>query len=120
MRTAFEVGFGPSCGSTAGTGRFPQIAGLRVEYHCGASAGQVIIDGIWKTPEGQPETLLTDGDTVRFVTNDFMYTGGDGYAVFTQGTDVALKGDLLLDVVAEYVAAHSPVAPVVEGRITRN
>ena len=62
---------------------------------------------------------LADGDTVRFVTNDFMYTGGDGYTVFTQGTDVLQKGDLLLDVVAAYIeASPEPVAPVVEGRIT--
>ena len=49
---------------------------------------------------------LADGDTVRFVTNDFMYTGGDGYTVFTQGTDVLQKGDLLLDVVAAYIEAN--------------
>ena len=56
-------------------------------------------------------------DTVRFVTNDFMYTGGDGYTAFALGTDVQFKGDLLLDVAIDYVGAHSPVAPAVEGRI---
>ena len=66
---------------------------------------------------------LAADDTVRFVTNDFMYTGGDGYTVFTQGTDVLQKGDLLLDVVAAYIEAaragragrggsdHRPVVP---------
>ena len=116
MRTAFINGFSPFCNSAVNTGRFPQIAGLRAEFHCNLNS--VVIDGIWKTPEGGPEVPLTDGDTVRFVTNDFMYTGGDGYAVFTQGTDVLQKGDLLLDVVAAYVEANQPVAPVVEGRIT--
>jgi 5'-nucleotidase len=48
-----------------------------------------------------------------------MYTGGDGYTIFLQGTNVELKGDLLLDVVANYVTANSPVNPVVEGRITK-
>ena len=48
---------------------------------------------------------------VRFVTNDFMYTGGDGYAVFTQGTDVLQTGDPLLDVVTDYIVAHQPVTP---------
>ena len=56
-------------------------------------------------------------DTVRFVTNDFMYTGGDGYTVFPQGTNVLMPGDDLLQVAIDYVAAHSPVGPVVEGRI---
>ena len=48
----------------------------------------------------------SDDDTVRFVTNDFMYTGGDGYTVFTQGTNVLQTGDLLLDVVAAYIEAQ--------------
>jgi len=51
------------------------------------------------------------------VTNDFMYTGGDGYTVFANGTNVAQPGDDLLQVTIDYIAAHSPVAPTVEGRI---
>ena len=45
---------------------------------------------MWKTPQGVggPLTPIGPADTVRFVTNDFMYTGGDGYTVFTQGTNV--------------------------------
>jgi hypothetical protein len=46
-----------------------------------------------------------------------MYTGGDGYTVFTQGTNVEFTGDLLLDVAEDYIVANEPVAPVVEGRI---
>ena len=61
--------------------------------------------------------MVGDADTVRFVTNDFMYTGGDGYTIFTQGTNVKFTGKLLLDVVVAYIAAHQPVNPVVEGRI---
>jgi 5'-nucleotidase len=48
-----------------------------------------------------------------------MYTGGDGYTVFFQGSDVAQTGDLLLNVAIDYIAAHSPVAPAVEGRIVK-
>ena len=47
-----------------------------------------------------------------------MYTGGDGYTAFTGGTDVLQPGDGLLEVAIEYVADNSPVAPVVEGRVT--
>ena len=46
-----------------------------------------------------------------------MYTGGDGYTVFSQGTDVLQPGDALLDVTIDYITANSPVDPVVEGRI---
>jgi 2',3'-cyclic-nucleotide 2'-phosphodiesterase (5'-nucleotidase family) len=56
---------------------------------------------------------------VRIVTNDFMYTGGDGYTVFAEGTDVQQPGDDLMQIAVDHVRANSPVNPVVEGRITR-
>ena len=33
-----------------------------------------------KAPPGGPVTPIGPTDTVRIVTNDFMFTGGDGYA----------------------------------------
>ncbi len=74
---------------------------------------------MWKAPDGLGGTLTPIGptDTVRFVTNDFMYGGGDGYTVFTQGTNVQVPGEDLLQVVVDYITANSPVAPVVEGRV---
>ena len=45
-----------------------------------------------------------------------MYTGGDGYTAFQDGTDVLQPGDALLDVTIEWITAHSPVAPAVEQR----
>ena len=48
-------------------------------------------------------------DTVRLVTNDFMFTGGDGYTAFAGGTDVLQPGDALLDVVVDDITANSPV-----------
>ena len=62
---------------------------------------------------------LLPTDTVRLVTNDFMFTGGDGYTALSGGTDVLQPGDALLDVAIAWVTAHSPVAPEVEGRIER-
>jgi 2',3'-cyclic-nucleotide 2'-phosphodiesterase (5'-nucleotidase family) len=90
----------------------------RLTFHCNATTP--VIDGIWKAPNGPAGTLTPVGpsDTVRFVTNDFMLTGGDGYAAFAAGTDVQQR-DVLLDVTIEYITAHSPVAPVVEGRVVK-
>ena len=53
----------------------------------------------------------------RVTTNNFLADGGDGFTVFTQGTNRAGGGD---DLVAftEYLAAHSPVAPAPVDRIT--
>ena len=67
---------------------------------------------------GGPQTPIGPADTVRLVTNDFMFTGGDGYTVFAGGTDVLQPGDDLMQVAVDYVTANSPVDPVVEGRIT--
>ena len=120
LTTAFLNGFTPACdpGFAGGTGRFPQISGLKVQYHCNGLVP--VVDGIWKTPNGilGPATLVGPADPVRFVTNDFMFTGGDGYTVFAQGTDVLQPGDALLDIAVDYVTANSPVGPTVEGRIT--
>ena len=76
---------------------------------------------MWKTPDGISGTATPIGptDSVRFVTNDFMYTGGDGYTMFAQGTNVLQPGDDLLQVAIDYVTANSPVGPVVEGRIVK-
>jgi len=119
LRQAFVNGFTPFCFAAfpGGTGRFPQVSGLRVTFSCNGTTP--VVTGMWKTPQGigGPETAIGAADPVRFVTNDFMYTGGDGYTVFAQGTDVLQPGDALLDVAIDYITAHSPVDPQVEGRI---
>jgi 2',3'-cyclic-nucleotide 2'-phosphodiesterase (5'-nucleotidase family)/predicted AlkP superfamily phosphohydrolase/phosphomutase len=119
LQEAFVNGFTPFCfpAFPGGTGRFPQISGLKVQFHCNGNTP--VIDGMWKTPNGiaGPATPIGPADPVRFVTNDFMYGGGDGYTVFAQGTNVLQPGDDLLQVTIDYVTAHSPVDPHVEGRI---
>ena len=118
LSQALINGFSPKCDSAISTGRFPQVSGLKVTFHCD-TAKKPVIDGMWKTPSGPggPEIAIGPTDTVRIVTNDFMATGGDGYTVLTQGTDKLSPGDLLLDVAIEYVKAFSPVGPVVDGRL---
>ena len=112
-------GLSPACDPLINTGRFPQVSGLKITYSC--SGTTPTITGLWKTPTGPGGTLTPVGptDTVRLVTNDFMYTGGDGYTSLALGTDVQQPGDALLDVAIDWVADNSPVAPVVDGRIVK-
>jgi 2',3'-cyclic-nucleotide 2'-phosphodiesterase (5'-nucleotidase family) len=120
LTAAFENGFKPPCGDVAGgTGRTPQISGLKVTFHCNGLVP--VVDGIWKAPQGPngPLTPVGPADTVRLVTNDFMLTGGDGYTALAGGTDILQPGDGLLEVTIEYITANSPVAPVVEGRFVK-
>ncbi|MFN8630353.1 MAG: 5'-nucleotidase C-terminal domain-containing protein [Chloroflexota bacterium] len=117
LEQGFLNGFSPVCNPAIATGRFPQISGLKVTFAC--SGTTPVVTGMWKTPDGIGGTAIPIGptDSVRIVTNDFMFTGGDGYTAFTGGTNVLQPGDDLLQVAIDYVAAHSPVGPVVEGRI---
>jgi 2',3'-cyclic-nucleotide 2'-phosphodiesterase (5'-nucleotidase family) len=119
LQTAFLNGFSPACSTAINSGRFPQISGLKVTYTC--TAGVPVITEMSRAPDGVGGTLTPIGpaDTVRIVTNDFMLTGGDGYTIFLEATDVQQPGDDLLQVAIDYVTANSPVAPVVDGRITR-
>jgi 2',3'-cyclic-nucleotide 2'-phosphodiesterase (5'-nucleotidase family) len=120
LTEAMLNGVSPVCNPAIATGRFPQVSGLKVDFHCNGTTP--VIEGISKAPNGPGGTLTPVGatDTVRFVTNDFMLTGGDGYTVFGAGTNVQQPGDALLDVAIEYITAHSPVAPAVEGRVVRH
>ena len=111
-------GFKPPCGDVAGgTGRTPQISGLKITFRCNGNVPEVV--SLAKVGAGGALTPVGPADTIRFVTNDFMFTGGDGYTAFQQGTNVKQTGDLLLDVVIGYIGANSPVAPVTEGRFTK-
>jgi 2',3'-cyclic-nucleotide 2'-phosphodiesterase (5'-nucleotidase family) len=120
LRQAFLNGFSPVCNTSIATGRFPQVSGLRATFHC--EGPTPVVDGMWKTPDGigGTQTPIADGDSVRLVTNDFMYTGGDGYTIFAGGTDVQQPGDDLMQIATDYVTANSPVDPQVEGRLTQN
>ena len=50
LTAAFLNGFAPVCDPAfaGGTGRFPQISGLKVQFHCNGTTP--VIDGIWKAP----------------------------------------------------------------------
>ena len=99
---AVPPGVGPQAGGSTASGTTP------------------VIDEMSRAPEGVtgPLTPIGPADTVRIVTNDFMFGGGDGYTALAGGTDVLQPGDALLDLVIDDITANSPVAPVVDGRIT--
>ncbi len=119
LNQALLNGFSPVCNPQIATGRFPQVSGLKLSFACNGTTP--VVTEMSLAPQGPagPLTPIGPTDTVRIVTNDFMFTGGDGYTVFTQGSDVEQPGDLLLDVVIEHIEANSPVSAVVDGRIVR-
>jgi 5'-nucleotidase len=96
-------------------GRFPQVAGLSFTW-----------DGTVAPLEGRVKDVMVGGapidpaKTYLVVTNNFVRNGGDGYSMFAEDAVNAYDyGPDLADVLAEYMAANAPVAPMVDDRIKR-
>ena len=123
-RTRLLNGLQPACNPAfaGGTGRFPQVSGLKITYTFTLPPGPArrrSSPGSGRPRRaGGPLTPIGPTDTVRIVTNDFMFGGGDGYTALAGGTDVLQPGDDLLD---RRHRVHQPPTrrsgPVVDGRI---
>jgi 2',3'-cyclic-nucleotide 2'-phosphodiesterase (5'-nucleotidase family) len=55
----------------------------------------------------------------RVTTNDFLAPGGDEWTTFADGTNRENTYVDMQETFNNYIAAHSPIAPAVEGRITK-
>jgi 5'-nucleotidase len=60
---------------------------------------------------------LDPAATYRVTMNSFLATGGDGFAVFNEGTD-QVGGDVDLDALTAYLTGHPGLAPPAAARIT--
>jgi 2',3'-cyclic-nucleotide 2'-phosphodiesterase (5'-nucleotidase family) len=96
-------------------GRFPQVAGLRFRWDPQAEPGSRILSVEIK--KGETFEPVNPAAVYRIVTSNFLYQGGDGYTVFTAGTDFVNTGYTDYEVLADYISANSPVYPRIEGRI---
>jgi len=67
-------------GTTSGTGRFPQVAGLRYVFNPLEPVGSRLISVEVRTEAGF--VPLNPQHIYRIVTNDYVRTGGDEYNVF--------------------------------------
>jgi 5'-nucleotidase / UDP-sugar diphosphatase len=97
-------------------GRFPQVAGLKFVWDPAAQPGSRIISVEIKRAGGYGP--LDPSATYRMATIQYLYQGGDGYTMFTQGTSFINLGYIDNEVLAEYMTANFPVNAQVEGRIT--
>ncbi|RVD55992.1 bifunctional metallophosphatase/5'-nucleotidase, partial [Mesorhizobium sp. M8A.F.Ca.ET.023.02.2.1] len=101
-----------------GAGRFPQVAGLKYSFDrsVAPNAGrvksvEVMENGAW-TPINPDKDYLV-------ATNNYVRQGGDGYKVFAEKAKNAYDyGPGLEQVVADYLGAHQPYTPKLDGRIT--
>ena len=96
-------------------GRFPQVGGIEFVRGPDAPSGDRI-DPADTTVAGQP---LDTSDTYTLGTNGFVAGGGDGYDVLTAASETGDGGTNRAELVKDRIRVESPVAPEVEGRITR-
>jgi 5'-nucleotidase/UDP-sugar diphosphatase len=103
-----------------GTGRFPQVAGLRFGFDPSRPVGNRIRAVEIRTAEGG-FAPIDPAAVYPVVTNDFLRKGGDGYAVLRdKAIDVYDAGPNLEDVLTAHIQAlGGTVAPGLEGRVIR-
>lgn len=99
------------------SGRFLQVAGLRYTFDATQEVGSRVVSA---EVMQDGDYVAIDADAVYTVaTNDFMRAGGDGYAGLAENAiNPYDQGRPLDQVVAEYIAANSPISAAIEGRIT--
>jgi 5'-nucleotidase len=97
-------------------GRFPQVSNMRYSFDPALAVGSRIT-GVQIGDGKGGYTALDPAGSYRVATINVLVAGGDGYTVLGQGANKLDTGLLDVDVTTDYVVAHSPVNPQVEGRI---
>ncbi len=106
-------------GESSGTGRFPQVSGLRYTYDLSQPSLNRIVSVEILAADGTTYEPLDPTATYTLATNDFVRKGGDGYQVFAdRGIDPVDTTVFFDDVFESYVREHSPLTLALEGRIT--
>jgi 5'-nucleotidase / UDP-sugar diphosphatase len=96
-------------------GRFLQVSGMTFTYDPARPPGSRIVA---VEVGGRPLEL---GRMYKLATNEYVYGGGDGYAVLSRGTPLIgpSGATLLTTMVIDHIARQGEIAPRLEGRITR-
>lgn len=101
-----------------GAGRFPQVAGLKYSFDKSTAPNAGRIKSV-EVMEGGAWTPLNPDKDYLVATNNYVRQGGDGYKVFAEKAKNAYDyGPGLEQVVADYLGAHRPYTPKLDGRIT--
>jgi 5'-nucleotidase len=96
-------------------GRFPQVAGIRFTWNSANEPGKRIVSVDVQTESGY--VPLNENAVYRVVVNDYLYSGGDGFTVFQQGSNYINAGFTYFEIMLDYFMKNSPVAPQTDGRI---
>jgi 2',3'-cyclic-nucleotide 2'-phosphodiesterase (5'-nucleotidase family) len=114
LKTMLENGVSSMPGAN---GRFPQVSGLCFTYDIEAAVGSRVTGAVRQAADGTctgAAVDLTSAASYKIAENDFMANGGDGYPNFF--SRVATQ-NIMDQVLADHVTAHSPISPSIQGRI---
>lgn len=99
-------------------GKFPQVAGLKYTFDKSVKPNEGRIKSV-EVMEGGAWKPIDPAKTYTVATNNYVRQGGDGYKLFAANAQNAYDyGPGLEVVVADYLKAHSPYKPFLDGRIT--
>ncbi|MBC8130004.1 MAG: 5'-nucleotidase C-terminal domain-containing protein, partial [Rhizobiaceae bacterium] len=103
-----------------GSGRFPQVAGIEVEWSPGGEPGRNRIKAV-RVRQGEAFVPIDPAADYIVVSNNFLRGGGDGYAVFAEKARNAYDYGPGLDaVLTDYLAGKAEAyEPFTDGRIKR-
>ncbi|WP_152046414.1 bifunctional metallophosphatase/5'-nucleotidase [Aureimonas psammosilenae] len=99
-------------------GKFPQVAGLQIDWTPQGIAGQNRIEAV-RVRFGDRWTPIDPNATYSVVTNDYMRRGGDGYRLFNEkAIDPYDFGPALETVLIDYLKKQNePYQAYTDGRI---
>jgi 5'-nucleotidase/UDP-sugar diphosphatase len=86
-------------------GAFSQVAGLTAKFDPAAPVGSRVLEVM------VGDELLDLNKKYTVATNDFMAAGGDGYEWFMSAPVLFNAGDMLRDILANYLMARGQLAP---------
>jgi 5'-nucleotidase len=99
-------------------GKFPQVAGLKYAFDMSVAPNGGRIKSV-EVMEGDAWKPIDPAKVYTVATNNFVRQGGDGYKLFAANAQNAYDyGPGLEQVVADYLTAHRPYTPKLDGRIT--
>lgn len=116
IAASLEHGVG-RVGGDGGTGRFPQVSGLRYEFDSSLEPGSRI-KRVEVSDGSGGFTAIDDAKVYSVATNNFMRTGGDGYEIFADdAVEPYDHGRPLEEALIDYMIKTHPVTVVKDGRI---
>ena len=106
-------------GGKSGSGRFPQVSGMRYQYDVSKEPGSRIVSVDVMNADGGFDAI-DNAKMYTVATNNFMRTGGDGYTLFNDNAvDPYDYGRPLEEALIDYMIANNPVVVEIDGRISQ-